>query len=191
MHEDPHEIRLFGRGGQGVVTAGDLLGKAAIHEGRWAQSIPTFGPERRGALAQATVRIGDAEILLKCTTAQPEALLVLDPTIWRFAPVTAGLRDDAVLIFNTTDDPADLRVALGDLDQEIVTLDATSIALEVIGRAITNTAMLGALVGATGLLEMASVEATFAERFGDRAAVNIEAAHRAAEQLERLARREK
>ena len=59
-----HEVRLVGRGGQGVVTAGDLLGSAAVHEGRWAQSIPTFGPERRGALCMSTLRIGAEELLL-------------------------------------------------------------------------------------------------------------------------------
>ncbi len=183
-----HEIRLAGRGGQGVVTAGDLLGKAAVREGFWAQSIPTFGPERRGALSSATLRMGPEEILLKCSTAAPGVLLVLDPTIWTQFNVTAGLVEEAVLVFNTTEAPEEVEARLrgGALPYRlgvercrICTVDATGIALAVLGRAITNTAMMGAFCGATGLLGLEPVEAVLAERFGKRASPNIEAARAA------------
>lgn len=182
------EVRLVGRGGQGVVTAGDLLGRAAIYEGRWAQSIPTFGPERRGALTTSTVRIDETEILLKCTTATPSAVLVIDPTIWRHANVFVGLAADAHLVFNSSLAPGALREqlsarwpALG--THRIHTVDATAIAIEALGRPIPNTAMVGALTGAVGLVGMEALVRALAERFGARGSVNIAAAHAAHERL--------
>ncbi len=214
-----HEIRLVGRGGQGVVTAGEVIGTAALREGRWAQSMPTFGPERRGALCTATLRIGDDELLLKCAAAQPAVVLVLDPSIWKLVNVMSGLRSDAVLIFNSSKPPETIAEALVDLGQvdgrrakplyrivrrsgavmiwsELVddtgaegrlsvdgltihTVDATGIALETLGKPITNTAMIGAYVGATGVLSMEAVEAALHQRFGAQAERNIEAARSA------------
>ncbi len=177
MSDGMHEIRLAGRGGQGVVTAGDLLGQAAVREGKQAQSIPTFGPERRGALSQATLRIGDEEILLKCTTARPDVLVVLDPTIWKVAPVLLGLRDGARLVFNSPLDPEEFgaRLLAGSPAPpppgryELFTVDATALALEHLGRPITNTAMLGAFIGATGILDMEALGEALDGRFGARA----------------------
>ncbi|MHC4548607.1 MAG: 2-oxoacid:acceptor oxidoreductase family protein [Planctomycetota bacterium] len=173
-----HEIRLVGRGGTGVVTAGELLGKAAVLEGKWAQAIPTFGPERRGALCTSTLRLSDEPIRLKCSTARPDVLVVLDATIWRHAPVLGGLEEGATLIFNSAAAPAKLDGELGlALERYALhTVDATGIALECLQRAITNTAMLGALAGATGLVGMEAVEAVIRERFGAAAEANIAAA---------------
>ena len=92
------EVRLVGRGGQGIVTAGDVAGRAAVDDGRWAQSMPTFGPERRGALTQSTLRIADEPIRLKCTASNPSVVLVIDPTIWRHVDVTRGLDADAIVM---------------------------------------------------------------------------------------------
>jgi 2-oxoacid:acceptor oxidoreductase gamma subunit (pyruvate/2-ketoisovalerate family) len=190
-----HEIRLVGRGGTGVVTAGELLGQAAVDEGRYAQSIPTFGPERRGALSQSTLRLSQEEILLKCTTAQPDVLLIIDPTIWHHAPVTLGFREGGSLIFNTTEAAEEIRDALVDgryryrigvESFEIFTVDATGIALETLGRPITNTAMMGALAGATRLLKMESIEGVLAERFGVNGEANIAAARLGHQRFRRL-----
>jgi len=190
-----HEIRLVGRGGQGVVTAGDLLGKAAVLEGRHAQSIPTFGPERRGALSQCTVRISAGEVLLKCSSTSPGVLLALDPTIWHFANVLIGFQEGGTLIFNTSQAPEEIDDALRSgkfgykpavADYDLFAVDATGIALEILKRPITNTAMMGALVGATGVLEMDSVAAALEERFGAKGAANVEAARAAAEQIRKL-----
>ncbi|MBT3218543.1 MAG: hypothetical protein HN348_05580 [Proteobacteria bacterium] len=193
MARDMFEIRLVGRGGQGVVTAGDLLGKAALLEGKWAQSIPTFGPERRGALSMSTLRISQNEIMLKCTTARPDVLLVLDPTIWHYANVVMGLQKEAVLVFNTPKTPQEVNQKLlgqsfgfGTPGYKLYTVDATSIAIQALGRAITNTAMMGAFVGATGLLEMPSIEKALQERFGAKAAANFESARLAREALTTL-----
>ena len=189
MTSAAREIRLVGRGGQGVVTAGDLLGSAALHEGRWAQSIPTFGPERRGALSTATLRIADEEILLKCAAARPEVVLVLDPTIWHHFNVFLGIREEALLVFNTTSPPEAVDEELRSKrhgyspavdSYRLFTVDATGLAMEALGRPITNTAMMGAFVGATRMLTMASVEAVLTERFGAKAEANLTAARKAA-----------
>ena len=186
------EIRLVGRGGQGVVTAGDLLGQAAVREGRWAQSIPTFGPERRGALSQCTLRISDGEILLKCSSTTPTALVILDPTIWHFANVTLGFQPGGILVMNTAEPPDAIRDQLlagahgyrpATEDFTLFAVDATAIAIEVIGRPITNTAMMGAFVGATGLIGMESVAGVLRERFGAKGEANVDAAKAAAERL--------
>jgi 2-oxoacid:acceptor oxidoreductase gamma subunit (pyruvate/2-ketoisovalerate family) len=190
-----HEVRLVGRGGQGVVTAGDLLGKAAVLEGRYAQSIPTFGPERRGALSQCTVRISDGEILLKCSSTSPGALLILDPSIWHFANITLGLVQGGSLIFNTSQSPAEIDEELRSgkhgyqpaaTEFEVLTVDATSIAMEILGRPITYTSMMGAFVGTTGWIGMESVAAALTERFGEKADLNIKAAKAAADRIRRI-----
>ena len=189
------EIRLVGRGGQGVVTAGDLLGQAALSEGRHAQSIPTFGPERRGALSSCTLRVSDEEILLKCSSISPHVLLVLDPTIWHHVPALAGLQEGGTLIFNTPLSPEEIDAELRGrkygfgppaAHYSLYTVDATGIALEVLKRPITNTAMMGALSGATGLVSMASIERVLGERFGGKAAGNVRSAEQARDRLRSL-----
>jgi len=163
-----------------VVTAGELLGRAAVREGRHAQAIPAFGPERRGALCSCTLRLDDEPILLRCAATRPDVLVVLDETIWRHAPVAAGLAPNAVLVFNTPLAPEALASELGEAVHAgrwtIRTLDATGIALEALGRPITNTVMMGAFSGATGLVSLEALEAVLTERFGLAAKANIEAA---------------
>ncbi len=190
-----HEIRLAGRGGQGVVTAGDLLGKAAVLEGKHAQSVPTFGPERRGALSSCTLRVSEEEILLKCSSTAPSILCVLDPTIWHHVNVVAGLQEGGTLIFNSPRKPEQLQdelktgkhgYTIGIERYELYTVDATSIALEVMGRPITNTAMMGALVGAVGIVEMASIDKVLVGKFGKRGEMNIKSAAAASAGLRRL-----
>lgn len=173
-----HEIRLVGRGGQGIVTAGELLGEAALLDGRYAQSIPAFGPERRGALATCVVRLAEGEILLRCSAGAPDVLVVIDPTIWKLPPVLLGLKPDAVLLFNTTRPPGELPKRP---QGRVGAVDATGLALAHLGRPIPNTAMLGALAGATGLVRMASLEAVLARRFPKAAKGNIAAARAASE----------
>ncbi|MCB9558500.1 MAG: 2-oxoacid:acceptor oxidoreductase family protein [Deltaproteobacteria bacterium] len=186
------EVRLVGRGGQGVVTAGELLGAAALAGGANAQAIPTFGPERRGALSSCVVRVSPEEILLKHSVARPDILLCLDPTIWQVNDVRQGLADDATLIFNSNQSQESLRSALDERGffasngATVFVLDATAIALEQLGKPITNTAMLGAIAGATGLISLDALGACYRERFGPRAEVNLACARAAAERLTRL-----
>lgn len=190
--EELKEIRLQGRGGQGVVTAGDLLGRAAIFEGKFAQSIPTFGPERRGALSTCSLRISNQPILLKCSSTIANVACILDPTIWHFINITAGLTENSVLIFNTAKSPDEIQEELvtGKYGYKLTlnhyslfTVDATGIALEIIGKAITNTAMMGAFARATNLVHMESVTSVLQDRFGDKADLNIRSAKKAYEDL--------
>jgi len=171
-----HEIRLVGRGGQGIVTAGELLGEAALLDGRFAQSVPAFGPERRGALATCMVRLSDGEILLRCSVGTPDVLLVVDPTIWRQAPVLAGLKPGATVLYNTTRPPGELPRAPGG---RVGAVDATGLALEMLGRPIPNTAMLGALAGATGLVSMESLADAMGRRFPGKGEANLAVARAA------------
>ncbi len=179
------EIRLIARGGPGIVTAGELLGKAAVDEGRHAQSLPTFGPERRGALCSTMLRVSGEPILLKCTTAHPDVLLLIDPTIWHHANVLLGVGEGATLIFNSNRSPEEVDTALRSgkhgyrLDLEryrLLVVDGTGIARRCLGRPIPNTAMMGALAEATGLVSQESMEVALRERFGARADGNINAA---------------
>ena len=190
-----HEIRLVGRGGQGVVTAGDLLGRAALAEGRHAQSIPTFGPERRGALSSSTLRISGVEILLKCSATSPDFLIVLDPTIWHHANILLGLGEGSGVVFNSPEAPEEIDRALRSgrhgyrpaaKDLGIFTVDATGIAIEILGRPITNTAMMGAFVGATGILGIESVERVLLDRFGTKGEGNVKAARAAMDRVRKL-----
>ncbi|MFQ5640992.1 MAG: 2-oxoacid:acceptor oxidoreductase family protein [bacterium] len=188
-----HEVRLQGRGGQGIVTAGELLGKAAIAEGKFAQSIPTFGPERRGALSSCSLRMSNRPILLKCSATTADVLCLFDPTIWHFVNIMPGFVENGVLIFNTTKSPEtvnqELRsgkygYALTAKNISLFTLDATGVALEIMGKAITNTAMIGAFAKATGLVQMESIASILGEKFGDKADINIRMATKAYESLE-------
>lgn len=187
------EIRLQGRGGQGIVTAGELLGKTATLEDKFAQSIPTFGPERRGALSTCSLRISNQPILLKCSSTAANILCLFDPTIWHFVNITAGLVENSKLLFNTTKSPENIREELLSnkygytlvlQNYSICTVDATSIALEIMGKAITNTAMMGAFAKATGLIQMESVASVFKEKFGSKAGINIKSAMKAYEDLQ-------
>ena len=187
-----HEVKLYGRGGQGIVTAGELIARAAVAEGLHAQSMPQFGPERRGGPAICSLRISDEPILLKTAVTTPGVVAVFDPTVWHFVPVTLGFRDGGTLLFNTQEEAGRIEAALKDgkhgpplvaEDFTIHTLDATGIAMEVYGRAITNAPMMGAFARVTGLVDFASVEKVLAERFPDNAERNLRAAREGYEAL--------
>lgn len=180
-----HEIKLYGRGGQGIVTAGELIARAAVAEGLHAQSMPQFGPERRGGPAICSLRISDDPILLKSMVTSPRVVAVFDPTVWHFVPVTVGFQDGGTLLFNSQEDGGRLVEALKSgnygppltaKDVRIHTLDASGIAMRIHGRAITNAPMMGAFAKATGIVGIESVEKVLAERFPDDAEKNLRAA---------------
>jgi pyruvate ferredoxin oxidoreductase gamma subunit len=159
------EIRWHGRGGQGAWTASELLAKAAVHEGKYIQSFPEFGPERMGAPLRAFTRISDKPINLHCVIYTPHVVVVLDPTLLKTVPVAEGLPEDGILIVNTRESPAEVRERLNLTGRKVWTLPATDIAVKILGRAITNTAMLGAVARATGIVDLESLEKVMKERF--------------------------
>lgn len=188
------EIKLYGRGGQGIVTAGELISLAAVKKGLYAQSIPSFGPERRGGLSSCSLRISDSPILLKCSVVEPNIVCVFDPTIWHFINVASGLKNQGILIFNSKKSPEEiddeLRSGVWNYKIEadkykIFSLDATSIVMRIIGRAITNTAMMSAFSKATGIIDLDAIKNVIMERFEDRRNIEIaEEAYRALKSVE-------
>lgn len=153
------EIRFHGRGGQGAVTAAEVLAVAAHKDGKFSQAFPFFGVERRGAPVMAFARIDDKFIRTRQQIYEPDIVVVLDPTLAQSAEVLNGLKPDGILIFNTTAKPSLARSA------KLLTVDATKIALEEIGKPFVNMPMLGALVKATGVVSLDSVVKTIEERY--------------------------
>jgi pyruvate ferredoxin oxidoreductase gamma subunit len=166
------EVRWHGRGGMGAVTAGELLAKAAIREGKYAQSFPNFGSERRGAPVMAFLRISDEAIRIRTNVYNPDVVVVLDPTLVKIADVTAGLKDDGVIIINTAKSTEQVVKDFGS-KWRVATVNATKIAREAIGLPITNTTMIGAFMKVTGSVGDAAMEEELKERFGRRADGNI------------------
>lgn len=146
------EIRWHGRGGQGGFTAARLLGMAASqYENYYAQAFPSFGPERRGAPVLGFTRIDDKPIHDHSKVYTCDYVVVLDESLLEVVDVTAGLKQGGVLLVNTLEQPEKFSVPEG---CTVVTIDATSLALEVLGQPITNTAMFGALVAISDLVSL-------------------------------------
>jgi len=151
------EIRIHGRGGQGAVTAAQLLAHAAFLEGKWVQAFPYFGAERRGAPVKAFARISDEPILVHSQVYNPDYIIVLESKLHEVVDVTEGLKKDGIIIMNTRKKPEEI----GLKDWRIATVDATDIALEldllVSGLPVVNTSILGAFAKATGEVQLESV----------------------------------
>jgi pyruvate ferredoxin oxidoreductase gamma subunit len=175
------EIRIHGRGGQGNVAAAEMLGLAAFADGKYSQSFPAFGAERTGAPVVAFVRISDRPIRLRSQVYTPDVVIVQDESLLEAVDVLQGLKPGGLLIINSTKKPQDLRLST---DARVVAVPATGIALDVLGRNIPNTTLLGAFCAATGdVSEQALVEA-IGERFGTRGReVNARAVKRAMEHV--------
>lgn len=160
------EIRIHGRGGMGAVKAAEALVYAAVMDNKYGNSIPFFGFERQGAPVTAFLRISEEPIRPKNRVYNPDILIVLDPTIMNAVDVFDGTKENGVLVLNTNQDPKDL-----DIPQNmttIATLDATQIALDTIGKAITNTVMLGAFCKTTGLVSIDAVAEKVEELWGKK-----------------------
>jgi pyruvate ferredoxin oxidoreductase gamma subunit len=191
---DMFEVRVHGRGGQGVVTAAELLSVAAFVEGRYAQAFPSFGSERTGAPVVAFCRIADREIRTREPVVAPDALIVQDTTLLRQIDVFGGLRPDGFALINSARGLDEL--GIGDLitpfrRERLVTVPATDLALRYVGRSLPNTVLLGGFAALSGQISLASVVAAIRERFtGKVAETNVEAAIRAYElvRLEQEAR---
>ncbi len=149
------EIRFHGRGGQGAVTAVKILASAIYLEGKYTQAIPMYGTERRGAPVVAFCRIDDTRIRERDLVHEPDIVVVLDPLLSRSVDVTEGLKQGGLVLINYPGTYKETGLA-GNF--KIATVDATKIALDVIGRPITNTAILGAFAKATGLVKLESLE---------------------------------
>jgi pyruvate ferredoxin oxidoreductase gamma subunit len=182
VKDDIIEIRWHGRGGQGAVTSAELLATAAIEEGKFAQAFPSFGPERRGAPVLVFNRISnDSPIRARVAVTSPDIVVILDPGLLSITDVTSGLKKDGTLVINTPKTLVDIKSELSG-PWRLAVVNATSIARELIGVPIVNTTMLGALLKATGIVDLESLTEPLKERFGARAKGNIDACHKAYEE---------
>jgi pyruvate ferredoxin oxidoreductase gamma subunit len=171
------EIRIHGRGGQGSVTAAELLAVAAFDDGREAQAFPAFGVERRGAPVQAFCRISDKPIRLRSQIYSPDYVIVQDPTLLETVDVLAGIKPEGTVLINSERSAAELGL---DTSAKVVTCPATQIALEELKRPIMNTAIMGAFSGISGAISFDAIERSIRHRFREELGdMNVSAAKRA------------
>ncbi len=168
------EVRIHGRGGQGVVTAAELLSVAGFDEGHHAQAFPSFGSERTGAPIQAFCRIADRPIRAHEPIAQPDVLIVQDATLLHQVDLFSGLAAAGHVVLNTSRTAEELGVH--ELEARIHTVPASEIARRHLGRPLPGTALLGALAAVTAAVSRESLDAAIAERFSGKLAAGNTAA---------------
>jgi pyruvate ferredoxin oxidoreductase gamma subunit len=165
------EVRIHGRGGQGNVVAAYLLATAAFTEGWHAQAFPAFGAERRGAPVVAFARLNHKQIRRRCQVASPDFLIIQDEALLQVPGIIDGLKPEGCILLNSirsSESYAD------ELKGNLVTLPATQLASEYLGRPVPNTALLSAFIKLTGLLPQASLTQALGQRFkGDILDKNI------------------
>ena len=167
------QVRFHGRGGQGVVTAAEILSVAAFLEQRYAQAFPSFGSERTGAPVVSFCRIDDKEIRLREPILEPDALIVQDPTLFRAIDVCQGLKGTGYLLVNSNRTLNELHLAT--VAQQlpaghVLAVPASELALRHIGRPLPNAALLGAFAALTGIVQLQSVVAAIREAFPEKIA---------------------
>ena len=174
------ELRIHGRGGQGSVTAAELIATAAFTAGVFSQAFPAFGVERRGAPVQAFVRFSDEKIRLRSQVYEPDYVIVQDSTLIRDVNVFSGMKDGGIVLINT-EKKGEYNVPAG---VKVIAFDAPKIAIEEIGLPITNTTLMGAFAAASGEITLEALKGAIEERFpGKLAATNFAAAKRAYEMI--------
>jgi pyruvate ferredoxin oxidoreductase gamma subunit len=162
------QIRIHGRGGQGVVTAAEILSIAAFKDGKYAQAFPSFGSERMGAPVMAFCRINEKEIRLREPVMQPDALIIQDPILLHQVELFAGLKPAGYVLINSTQSLEQLGIGefLSALPEgHVWTIPATDIAMKYVGRPLPNAALIGGFAAMTGQLRLASVQAAIREKF--------------------------
>lgn len=156
------EIRIHGRGGQGNVTASEFLAEAAFADGLFAQAFPMFGSERHGAPVTAYVRISDAPIRLRSQVYEPDFVIVQDPSLFAGNDLLQGLKKGGLIVINSEQPAAEFGVREG---YRVVTVPATELALEIVGKPIINTIMVGAFAAASGQIHLEALEKSIRERY--------------------------
>lgn len=175
------QVRIHGRGGQGVVTAAELLAQAAFDEGEFAQAFPSFGSERTGAPVVAFARISETPIRVREPIMTPDALIVQDETLLRAIDVFAGLSANGYVIINSTKTFEEL--GIGEYSHSrthFITVPATQLAMQHLGRPVPNAVLLGAFAALTGVVSLKSVNDAISERFNAKLAAGNSAAASAA-----------
>jgi len=182
------EIRWHGRGGQGVVTANEILAAAALSEGKYIKAFPEFGPERMGAPIRAFARISDKVINVHSQVYYPDYVVVLDNTLIHNPSIKEGLKKSGKIIANFPDGKQKLKALVGN-GYDVHAVNATKISTEEIGRPMANTAMVGALVRVSKIVDIKSVTSELATKFAGKfppsvIAKNIRSVERAFEEVD-------
>ena len=167
------EVRIHGRGGQGVVTGAEMLSIAAFLQGSYAQAFPSFGSERTGAPVVSFCRISDREIRLREPVMQPDALIIQDPTLLHQVDVFSGLKLDGYVLISTSRSFDELGIgdiATGRRADRMCTVPANDLALKHVGRPLPNVALLGGFSALSGLITLDSVAAAVREKFSGKVA---------------------
>lgn len=168
------EIRMHGRGGQGVVKAAQVIVQTVVASQKYAHFIPFFGVERKGSPVYGFLRLDDQDIRLKCQVYEPEILMVFDDTLLAMPQTMDGFKDKGTIILNTCVERSALNMPQS--ASQVALVDATGISRELLGRNIPNTAMLGAFAKVTGLADWDELKKQIDLAFG---AKNVEAAQAA------------
>ncbi len=158
------ELCWHGRGGQGLVTANEILAETAIESGMYVKAFPEFGPERMGAPIRGFTRISDVPVRVHSQVYEPDIVVIMDGTLVGKVDATRGVKKTSMVVANYAGSPAELQEALG-TDIECHTLDATRIALEEIGRPMVNTIMLGALIKCNPIVSYDMLEDQITNKF--------------------------
>ncbi len=183
------QIRIHGRGGQGVVTGAEMLSIAAFEQGRHAQAFPSFGSERTGAPVVAFCRIDEREIRLREPVMAPDALIVQDPTLLHQVDLFQGLHADGFVLINSVRSFDELGV--GEFvrrfrRERLCTVPASEIARARLGRPLPNAALLGGFAAISGVIGLAAVEKAIRDKFsGAVAEANVAAAAEAFDYVRR------
>ncbi|PLX21735.1 pyruvate ferredoxin oxidoreductase [Candidatus Parcubacteria bacterium] len=157
------EIRIHGRGGQGVVTAAELIAISAFYEGKMSQAFPHFGVERTGAPIESFVRIDKHFIRTREQVQNPDLLIIQDATLLETTDVTKGANENTIAIINTSLNRSEIDINLP--DENVFVINATKIALDVIGKNIVNTVILGSIAKDTDLFSLASAKKAVKQKF--------------------------
>lgn len=174
------QVRIHGRGGQGVVTGAEMLSVAAFLGGKHAQAFPSFGSERTGAPVVAFCRIDSKPIRLREPIMVPDALIIQDPTLLHQVDVFSGVKSEGYILINTAKTFDALGIGdfvKGFRPERLLTVPATELALKHVGRPVPNAALLGAFAALGGVVTLDAVLAAIKTRFaGAVAQANIAAA---------------
>ncbi|MDI1244620.1 MAG: 2-oxoacid:acceptor oxidoreductase family protein [Rhodoferax sp.] len=173
------QVRIHGRGGQGVVTGAEMMSIAAFQGGRHAQAFPSFGSERTGAPVVAFCRMDDKEIRLREPIMQPDAIIIQDPTLLHQVDVFSGLKKDGYILINTTRSFDEL--GLGEFVKDfnpahLLTVPASELAMKHVGRAVPNMPLLGAFAALCGLISLEAVQSAIGQKFKGAVALGNKAA---------------
>ena len=178
-----YEIRIHGLGGEGVVRMSEIIGQATMESGAWAHSFPFFGTEIRGAAVKAFTRVDDKPITVRSYIYEPDVLVLTNDVLLDNPDVTAGIKPETIFVVATKTPREELEKKFG---CTVYTIDAIDIAYEVIGRPIVNTIVLGAIIGATGIISLEAAEDSIRKSFPPKIAdKNITALHRGYDEIKK------